>query len=119
MGKSMAGHLIKNGHTLFVYNRTKAKADGLVSMGATYVETPRELAKQVDYLFLMVGYPRDLETLIFDKETGIMDDMKDNSYLIDHTTSSPGLAERIATELKAHKNVHCIDAPVSGGDIGA
>lgn len=88
-------------------------------MGATYVDTPRALAKQVDYLFLMVGYPRDLETLIFDKETGIINDMKENAYLIDHTTSSPGLAERIATELLSAKNVHCLDAPVSGGDIGA
>ena len=66
MGKSMVGHLIKNGYNLFIYNRTKSKADSLIEMGANYVESPRELAKQVDYLFLMVGYPKDLEYLIFD-----------------------------------------------------
>ena len=66
MGKSMAGHLIKNGYSLYIYNRTKAKADSLVEIGASYVDSPRELAKQVDYLFLMVGYPKDLESLFFD-----------------------------------------------------
>jgi 3-hydroxyisobutyrate dehydrogenase len=119
MGKEMAGHLMKkSGHQLFVYTRTKAKADDLVKNGATYCETPRELAAQVDYLFLMVGYPKDLEDLVFDPEKGILDCMKQGSYFIDHTTSTPSLAERIAQALKP-KGVLCVDAPVSGGDTGA
>ena len=118
MGKSMAGHLIKNGYKLCVYNRTKSKADELVSMGAEYCE-PREMASKVDYMFLMLGFPKDIEDMIYDPNTGIMNQLKENSYIIDHTTSSPGLAQRIAADLKKLKNIKSIDAPVSGGDIGA
>ena len=98
MGKSMAEHLIKKGYTLLVHNRSKAKTDELVAHGATYVESVKSLAKQVDYLFLMVGYPRDVESIVFDPEHGIIDAMKSGSYFIDHTSSSPDLAKRIATE---------------------
>ena len=119
MGKSMAGHLIKKGHKLCVYNRTKSKADDLVAMGAEYCETPKAVASQVDYLFLMLGFPHDVEKTVYDPETGVFDSMKPNSYLIDHTTSSPALAQRIAKELKEKKGVLSLDAPVSGGDVGA
>ena len=87
-------------------------------MGATYVETPRELASSVDCVCMMVGYPKDVENLLYSSETGILDHLKPNSVLIDHTSSSPDLAVRIARDLKK-RGVHSIDAPVSGGDIGA
>lgn len=118
MGNSMAGHLIRNGYDLSIYTRTKSKAQNLIKMGAKYVDNPRKLAASVDYLFLMVGYPRDVENLVYSSENGFLDHMKPNSYLIDHTSSSPGLAERIAKDL-AIRGVKSIDAPVSGGDIGA
>ena len=118
MGKSMAEHLMKQGHTLLVYNRTKAKTDELVAAGATYVDKPKDIAAQVDYLFLMVGYPRDVESIVFDAEHGIIGAMKAGSYFIDHTSSSPDLAEKIAAEFKT-RGVAALDAPVSGGDVGA
>lgn len=119
MGKSMCGHLIKNGYQLSVYNRTRSKADELVKMGATYYETPRELASQVDYLVLMLGYPKDVEDMIYHPDKGIIDVMKPNSYLIDHTTSAPALAVRIAEDMKVKNNIMVLDGPVSGGDVGA
>ena len=118
MGKSMAGHLIKAGYKVLVNNRTKSKADDLVAQGATYFDDPIELAKQADVLFLMLGYPHDVEEMVLGAEKGVLKHMKSGSYLIDHTTSSPGLAEKIATE-GAKIGVLSIDAPVSGGDIGA
>ena len=101
-----------------VYNRTASKADDLVKAGATYAESPQALAKSVDVLFLMLGYPHDVEKVVLDPETGIANHLKEGAYLVDHTTSSPGLAEKIASQLKA-KGIHSVDAPVSGGDIGA
>jgi len=117
MGKSQAGHLIKAGYKLAVFNRTASKADELVQAGAEYLE-PAEIAKKADYLFLMLGYPIDVEKMVLDPEVGILKHMKAGAFLIDHTTSSPDLAERIAVE--GNKvGVKSIDAPVSGGDIGA
>ena len=78
MGKSMAGHLISSGYTLQVFNRTKAKADDLVKQGATYVEDPAEIAKSCDYLFLMLGYPTDVEEMTIG-ENGILKHMKAGS----------------------------------------
>lgn len=97
MGKSMAGHLIKKGHTLMVFNRTASKADDLVQAGAQFME-PVEIAKQADYLFLMLGYPHDVRSMVLDEATGILKHMKSGSTLVDHTTSSPELAEKIAEE---------------------
>lgn len=119
MGKHQAAHLIKNGYTdFYVFNRTASKADELVQMGAKYMESPRALAKEVDVLFMMLGFPEDVKNIIFDAETGILDHMKKGSYIIDHTTSSPGLAVEIAKAFK-ERGVFSIDAPVSGGDVGA
>ena len=115
MGKSMAQHLMKNGYQLSVFNRTASKADELVKEGAVFAQ-PIEIAKESDYLFLMLGYPKDVEDMVLGD--GILQHMKKGSYLIDHTTSSPGLAERIA-EKAQEAGVNSIDAPVSGGDIGA
>ena len=118
MGKSMAGHLMKHGYKdMYVYNRTAAKADELVKNGAKFM-SPLEVAKHSDYLFLMLGYPHDVEKMVFCSQSGILNHMRPGSFLIDHTTSSPGLAQKIHKELK-QRQVHSIDAPVSGGDIGA
>ena len=116
----MAKHLMNKGgyKNMLVHNRTKSKTDELVSMGAKFVDSPRELAQNVDYLFMMVGYPRDVERMIYCPDKGIKDHLKPGSYLIDHTTSEPSLAAQICETLK-EKDVHSVDAPVTGGDIGA
>jgi 3-hydroxyisobutyrate dehydrogenase len=114
----MALHLINKGYSLVVYNRTPSKAEDLIQAGAKYADSPRHVAQEADYLFLMLGYPKDVEDMVFCPEKGIKDWMKPGSFLIDHTTSSPGLAQKIADTMK-EKGVSSIDAPVSGGDIGA
>mmetsp|Transcript_7300 Transcript_7300/g.6387 ORF Transcript_7300/g.6387 Transcript_7300/m.6387 type:complete len:123 (-) Transcript_7300:646-1014(-) len=99
MGKSMAGHLINKGYSLLVNNRTKSKADDLVQLGATYCEDPLDVARDADYVFMMLGFPKDVETMVFggeDGNSGLLSVMKKGAHLIDHTTSSPGLAQRIA-----------------------
>merc|ERR1711935_330227 len=115
MGKSMVKHLIKQGYSLTVYNRTQSKTDELVELGAKFA-TPEDMAPNVDALILMVGYPADLRSLLLDRK--ILDACKPGSLLIDHTTSSPGLAVEIAEKAQA-MGIDCLDAPVSGGDIGA
>jgi len=117
MGKSMCGHLLKKGFNLNVYNRTKSKTEELLNLGAKYLELD-EMAKTCDVIFLMVGYPRDVEEIVLNKEKGILWKMKKDSYLIDHTTSSPSLSAQIYKE-GLSLSVKCYDAPVSGGDIGA
>ena len=117
MGKSMAGHIMRDGHSMIVFNRTASKADSLVANGAKFM-TPVEIAKEADYLFLMLGYPHDVENMVLHRETGILKHMKRGAMLIDHTSSSPDLAERIADAASSH-GVDSVDAPVTGGDIGA
>lgn len=117
MGKSMASHLLKAGYRVFVFNRTKTKADELISLGATWQDTIAEVASKADVVITMVGSPRDVEEIYLGKG-GILNHTKAGTYLIDMTTSSPSLAEKIYE--KALKNgQHALDAPVSGGDIGA
>lgn len=91
MGKSMANHLISKGFNLSVFNRTASKADALVTAGAKF-RPVKEIAADVDYLFLMLGYPHDVKQMLFCKNNGILNLMKPGSFLIDHTTSSPDLA---------------------------
>ena len=93
MGKSMCRHLMKAGHKLMVFNRTKSKVDELISEGAEYAELST-IAKMCDVVFLMVGYPKDVEELVLGSN-GILNSMKENSYLVDHSTSSPTLAKQI------------------------
>jgi len=112
----MCEHLLKAGYSLSVFNRTKSKTDELLQKGAVF-KTPEEIAKDSDAVFLMLGYPHDLEEIVF-SEKGILKHMKQGSFLIDHTTSSPALAERIYHESAKH-GVKSLDCPVSGGDVGA
>jgi 3-hydroxyisobutyrate dehydrogenase len=116
MGQSMAGHLLAGGFALNVYNRTKSKADGLISRGATWFDTPGELAAHSDLVITIVGFPRDVEEVYLGPQ-GIIAHAK-NAILVDMTTSSPSLARDIAQEA-AKKGLGALDAPVSGGDVGA
>lgn len=117
MGASMAGHLQKAGHQLHVFNRTQHKAQGLIDAGARWHDSFGSAAQQADVVITMLGYPSDVEQGYFG-EDGIIASAKPGSILIDMTTSSPKLAERIAEEA-SNRSLHSLDAPVSGGDIGA
>ncbi|MBM7704689.1 NAD(P)-dependent oxidoreductase [Metabacillus iocasae] len=117
MGKSMASHLLHAGFPLYIYTRTKEKAQRLLESGAIWKESIADLAKECDVVFTMVGYPKDVEETYLGEE-GLLQYAKQGSYLIDMTTSEPSLAIRIYEEGKK-KNIHVLDAPVSGGDIGA
>jgi 3-hydroxyisobutyrate dehydrogenase len=117
MGFSMCKHLISAGYSMMVYNRTMSKAQGLIDLGAV-ASDPVTIAKSVDFLFLILGHPKDVEEMTISEDKGILKHMKKGAYLIDHTTSSPSLAEKIHSEAKKY-GVYSYDAPVTGGDIGA
>ena len=117
MGAPMAGHLQAAGHKLFVYNRTAAKAQVLVDAGAVLCESPREVASQSEFVFSIVGYPVDVESTYLSTD-GILAGAKAGSVVIDMTTSEPALAKRIF-KVAGRQGVDVLDAPVSGGDIGA
>src|SRR3954453_13814374 len=117
MGKSMASHLLSAGFPMIVYNRSKEKAEELLQKGAIWVSTPMEVAQQANVIFTIVGYPKDVEEVYFG-EQGIITNGKTNTYVIDMTTSTPTLAVKIYKEA-IKKGMHGVDAPVSGGDIGA
>ena len=117
MGQSMAGHLQKAGYELHVYNRTRSKADALLQGGAHWHDKPGEVAASSDVVITMVGYPADVED-VYLGSAGIIDNASEGNYLIDMTTSEPSLAVRIA-EAASAKGLHSLDAPVSGGDVGA
>lgn len=117
MGKSMARHLLKAGYPLLVYTRTKEKAEDLLQEGAVWKETVADLAREADVVMTMVGYPHDVEQVYFG-EGGILENARPGTYVIDMTTSTPTLAKSIYEAAK-QKGIHALDAPVSGGDIGA
>ncbi|EAC6411641.1 NAD(P)-dependent oxidoreductase [Listeria monocytogenes] len=117
MGSSMAGHLLEAGYEVLVYTRTKTKAEDLLDKGALWVETLGELANKVDILISMVGYPKDVEELYLG-ENGFLENLAVGTVAIDMTTSSPALAKKMA-EFGREKGIGVLDAPVSGGDIGA
>lgn len=117
MGRSMAGHLLKAGHQVHVFNRTKAKAQTLLDAGAHWHDSAGAAASQADYTFTIVGFPSDVEETYFGEE-GVLAHARRSSVLVDMTTSSPTLAQRIASAA-SEKGLNALDAPVSGGDIGA
>ena len=117
MGRSMAGHLQRAGHSLHVYNRTKEKADALVAAGAHWHDTAGAAAAAADIVVTIVGYPADVEATYLGKD-GIVARARPGALLIDMTTSSPALACRVAAAASA-RGLSALDAPVSGGDIGA
>ena len=117
MGQGMVANLLKAGHEVTVYTRTKAKADGLLALGAKWASSPAESAHGADIAISMVGYPNDVEE-VWRGPQGFMSSAKPGCVLIDMTTSSPALARSLATEAAA-KGFGPLDAPVSGGDRGA
>ena len=117
MGGSMCGHLITAGFSATVHNRTRSKAEPLLARGAAWADTPREVAVASDIIFTMVGFPSDVESAILSPD-GILAGCRPGHVIVDMTTSQPALAIRIA-EVAAKQGVITIDAPVSGGDIGA
>jgi 3-hydroxyisobutyrate dehydrogenase len=120
MGGSMAGHLLAAGHPLHVHSRSRAKAEPLLARGATWHDTPASAAADGQVVVTMLGLPSDVEQVYFgtDGSSGIIATAAPGSLLIDMTTSSPRLAERIAAAAAA-RGLAAVDAPVSGGDVGA
>lgn len=117
MGAAMAGHLLDAGFPLVVYNRTRAKAEPLLARGAAWAESAGEAAALADVTITMVGYPSDVEE-VYLGPGGIVERAPEGALLIDMTTSTPTLAARLA-EAGAARGLHVLDAPVSGGDVGA
>ena len=117
MGSPMVYNLLKAGYEVSVYTRTKSKAETVLDAGAQWIDQINDLAGYADILCTMVGYPEDLEAVVLGKG-GTLAGMKPGSLLIDFTTSCPELAKRIAGAA-SEKGVLSLDAPVSGGDIGA
>ena len=117
MGQSMVGHLLAAGHQVSVYNRTKSKTDGLIEKGAKWADNPSEVAANSEVVFTMVGYPSDVEEVYYG-DKGIFQTDVTGKVLVDFTTSTPDLAERIF-QTASENGAASMDAPVSGGDLGA
>ena len=117
MGRSMCGHLIDRGFSVTVYNRTKEKAQPLLDKGAAWADSPADVARASDVVFTIVGFPEDVRQVVLGQQ-GVLSAAKAGDILVDMTTSEPSLAVEIA-ERGREKDVHAVDAPVSGGDVGA
>lgn len=117
MGTSMCGHLLAAGYEASVYNRTRAKVEPLVAKGATAADSPRAVAEASDVIFTIVGYPQDVREVTLGTE-GTLAGARGGSVLVDMTTSEPALAREIFEAARA-QGVQAVDAPVSGGDVGA
>ena len=117
MGQSMCRHLLAAGHRLTVHNRSRNKALPLIEQGAVWADTPKEVARHNDIIFTMVGFPEDVQSVVLSK-AGVLAGTNGGETLVDMTTSSPELAQSIYREC-GKKAVNALDAPVSGGDVGA
>lgn len=117
MGQGMIKNFLKAGHTVHLYTRTKERALPLVELGATWYDTAQAAAEQGDVIFTVVGYPKDVEEVYFG-DHGIFKAAQQGKIVIDMTTSQPALAKKIADAAQAF-GMEALDAPVSGGDIGA
>jgi 3-hydroxyisobutyrate dehydrogenase len=117
MGSSMCGHLLAAGFSATVYNRSRSKADALLARGARWADTPRDVARQSDVVFSIVGYPADVREVILGAN-GVLSGARPGMIVVDMTTSQPALAVEIAAAA-AGQGVASVDAPVSGGDVGA
>lgn len=117
MGRSMVRNLMKNGFDVSIYTRTRSKALDVIDEGALWCDTIAQCVRDADAVITIVGFPKDVEEVYFG-ENGILDNAKAGCCLIDMTTTSPKLSKRIYDEGRA-KGLYVLDAPVSGGDIGA
>lgn len=117
MGSSMCRHVLAAGYRVTLHSRTKGKAQPLLDLGATWAETPHAVAAESDILFTMVGFPQDVRTVYF-SETGAIAGAQPDTILVDMTTTDPALSREMAERAMA-KGLSAIDAPVSGGDVGA
>jgi 3-hydroxyisobutyrate dehydrogenase len=117
MGRSMCGHLIDRGFSATVYTRTRSTADSVIAKGATWADSPQEVAEASDVTFAIVGFPRDVRDVLLGSD-GALAGCDAGDILVDMTTSEPSLAVEIYEAAKV-KGVASVDAPVSGGDVGA
>jgi len=117
MGVSMCGHVMARAAGVTVYNRTRSKAQPLLDRGARWADTPRAVAEASDVVFTMVGFPRDVREVYMGKD-GVLEGARAGTILVDMTTTEPSLAREIDAVARA-KGVDAVDAPVSGGDVGA
>ncbi|MBI3866250.1 MAG: NAD(P)-dependent oxidoreductase, partial [Planctomycetia bacterium] len=117
MGASMVGHLVAAGFSATIFNRRKEKAEPLLAKGAKWAPTPKAVAEAADVVFSIVGFPSDVRQVMLGSD-GALAGSKAGNVLVDMTTSDPSLAVEIYNAAKV-KGVHSIDAPVSGGDVGA
>jgi 3-hydroxyisobutyrate dehydrogenase len=113
----MCGHLLDRGFAVTVFNRTRSRAEGLLAKGARWADSPRAVAQSADVIFTIVGYPVDVRQVVL-ADDGALSGCKAGNILVDMTTSEPSLAVEIAAAA-GKKGVHSVDAPVSGGDVGA
>ena len=117
MGKSMVRNLMKAGYEVDVYTRTNSKITDVIEEGAVWCEDIKTCVEDKDVIITIVGYPKDVEEVYFGSD-GILNNAKEGSIVIDMTTTSPDLSVKIYNEAKL-KNIKALDAPVSGGDVGA
>jgi 3-hydroxyisobutyrate dehydrogenase len=117
MGRWMCGHLMAKGYKATVYNRSRDKAQSLLDEGAAWADTPKAVAERSDVVFAIVGFPNDVRQVFLGAD-GALAGSKAGTVLVDMTTSEPSLAREIGAAAKA-KGVAAVDAPVSGGDVGA
>jgi 3-hydroxyisobutyrate dehydrogenase len=117
MGRWMCQHLMEKGYKATVYNRSKDKAKPLLDQGAAWAATPKQVAEQSDVVFAIVGFPKDVREVFLGRD-GALAGSKAGTVLVDMTTSEPSLAREIYDAARAN-GVQSVDAPVSGGDVGA
>ena len=117
MGRSMCGHLLAGGHSATVYSRTRERAQGLLDAGASWAGSPAEVAAVSDVVFTIVGFPSDVRDVVLGP-AGVLSAIRPGGVIVDMTTSEPSLAREIYDAAK-ERGVESIDAPVSGGDVGA
>jgi 3-hydroxyisobutyrate dehydrogenase len=117
MGLPMARHLVNAGYRLNVYNRTRSKAEELLSMGGTWYDSPALITENSDVVVTIIGFPEDVEECYFGPK-GIFTSIKRDQVLIDMTTTKPSLAVKISEKAESC-HAHFVDAPVSGGQVGA
>src|SRR6476646_4231254 len=117
MGQSMCRHMVDAGYSMTISTRTKGKAQPLLDAGAIWADTAKAVGESSDIVFAIVGYPRDVRE-VFLGDSGVLGGMKASGIVVDMTTSEPSLAVEIA-EVATAKGIGALDAPVSGGDVGA